>query len=171
MKTLAGFNLFISVLRSNCSLLLLTTISYFNVGSCENSLVHQDNIWFSFFSSPDYVGIEITKNRLTTTVRDLSSFIKLELQRSPLRENIPFNLICAFNLPRLSWYSKWYGYLYMTIRLARMIARNAGLKFCSCGAFFMMNSLAIIVTPIETKTTVWVFKPEITTFKGTPENT
>jgi len=35
----------------------------------------------------------------------------------------------------------------------------------------MLNSFAIIVTPIETKTTVWVFKPEITTFQGTLEDT
>ena len=52
-----------------------------------------------------------------------------------------------------------------------MIARNAELKFCSCGAVSMMNGLAMIVTPIVTKTTVWVFKPEITTFMGTLENT
>ena len=48
-------------------------------------------------------------------------------------------------------------YLYMAIRLARMIARDPEPKFCSCGAVFMMNGLAIIVTPIVTKTTVWVF--------------
>lgn len=35
----------------------------------------------------------------------------------------------------------------------------------------MLNSFAIIVTPIVTKTTVWVFKPEITTFQGTLEDT
>ena len=59
----------------------------------------------------------------------------------------------------------------MTIGLARMIARDSALKFCSCGAVCTMNGLAVIVTPIVTKTTVWVFKPEITTFKGTLENT
>jgi len=43
MKTFGGVNPLISVLSSNCYFLLLTAISYFNV-TCENSVVHQDNI-------------------------------------------------------------------------------------------------------------------------------